>query len=175
MSEPSRRVSAPVVEAVPDSVGPRCRPRHPSLLALLDDGGCGQQLRVGESGELILERLALDSPRSDTEPEATPSILARGLAPGPCTPLVLCSFAGVSTVVGPLLLIQLRGHDGEVRSAAFSPDGTRIVTASEDGTARIWESLLLHDLVDRARAKVAQAQALSPAQECEFFLRSEGC
>jgi WD40 repeat protein len=27
-----------------------------------------------------------------------------------------------------------------VLSAAFSPDGTRIVTASDDGTARIWDA-----------------------------------
>lgn len=30
-------------------------------------------------------------------------------------------------------------------------------------------------VVDRARAKAALAQALNPAQECAFFLRSEGC
>jgi WD40 repeat protein len=29
-----------------------------------------------------------------------------------------------------------------VTSAAFSPDGTRIVTASKDKTARIWDSRL---------------------------------
>jgi WD40 repeat protein len=34
----------------------------------------------------------------------------------------------------------LRGHDNGVRCAAFSPDGTRIVTASWDKTARIWDS-----------------------------------
>jgi WD40 repeat protein len=28
---------------------------------------------------------------------------------------------------------------GAVRSAAFSPDGTRVVTASSDATARIWQ------------------------------------
>ena len=32
------------------------------------------------------------------------------------------------------------GHDGEVRAAAFSPGGARIVTASFDKTARVWDA-----------------------------------
>ena len=36
----------------------------------------------------------------------------------------------------------LRGHEGRVNSAAFSPDGSRIVTASGDNTARIWDAHL---------------------------------
>ena len=34
----------------------------------------------------------------------------------------------------------LRGHEASVQSAAFSPDGARIVTASVDCTARIWDT-----------------------------------
>jgi WD40 repeat protein len=34
----------------------------------------------------------------------------------------------------------LRGHESAVASAAFSPDGARIVTASSDGTARVWDA-----------------------------------
>ena len=42
-------------------------------------------------------------------------------------------------------LYELKGHvdsvnSDPVKSAQFSPDGTRIVTASDDGTARIWEA-----------------------------------
>jgi WD40 repeat protein/TPR repeat protein len=37
-------------------------------------------------------------------------------------------------------LAVLSGHRGAVFSAAYSPDGTRIVTASTDKTARIWDA-----------------------------------
>jgi WD40 repeat protein/energy-coupling factor transporter ATP-binding protein EcfA2/uncharacterized membrane-anchored protein YhcB (DUF1043 family) len=40
---------------------------------------------------------------------------------------------------GPLIAV-LRGHDERVISATFSPDGSRIVTVSEDKTARIWDT-----------------------------------
>jgi WD40 repeat protein len=33
----------------------------------------------------------------------------------------------------------LEGHQGPVNSASFSADGTHVVTASDDGTARVWD------------------------------------
>nr|WP_304988747.1 hypothetical protein [Corallococcus sp. CA049B] len=36
--------------------------------------------------------------------------------------------------------VVLRGHTDEIKSAAFSPDGERVVTASWDGTARVWRA-----------------------------------
>ena len=33
----------------------------------------------------------------------------------------------------------LAGHRGKVISTVFSPDGTRVFTASQDGTARVWD------------------------------------
>ena len=36
--------------------------------------------------------------------------------------------------------LTLRGHTADIWSAVFSPDGTRIATASDDGTARVWNA-----------------------------------
>jgi WD40 repeat protein len=38
------------------------------------------------------------------------------------------------------MVLALKGHTGSVRSATFSPDGSRLVTGSDDGTARVWDA-----------------------------------
>ncbi|MCT7962606.1 hypothetical protein NG791_18210, partial [Laspinema sp. D1] len=40
---------------------------------------------------------------------------------------------------GGQMIAELKGHQGEVISASFSPDGESILTASDDNTARVWD------------------------------------
>jgi len=39
------------------------------------------------------------------------------------------------------VLVHLSGHTDRVAFACFSPDARRIVTASDDKTARVWDSI----------------------------------
>ena len=62
----------------------------------------------------------------------------------------------------------LRGHEGYVYFAAVSPDGSRIVTTSDDKTARIWDAHLLtmsvKDLLVQACASLAGVTKLTPEE-----------
>jgi WD40 repeat protein len=44
------------------------------------------------------------------------------------------------TLASSFLAAVLRGHAGPVHSVDYSSDGTLLATASEDGTARVWEA-----------------------------------
>jgi len=53
---------------------------------------------------------------------------------------------------------ELRGHDDYVHAVDWSPDGTRLISASGDGTVRVWDSLSAQE-----RARSAPAAAAAPA------------
>jgi WD40 repeat protein len=47
----------------------------------------------------------------------------------------------VRAIFGSKTRAVLKGHTRAVLSASFSPDGRRILTASADGTARVWDAM----------------------------------
>jgi WD40 repeat protein len=49
----------------------------------------------------------------------------------------------------------LTGHKREVKAVAYSPDGTRLVTASRDGTVRLWDESTGKEVLPPRRATAA--------------------
>jgi WD40 repeat protein len=63
----------------------------------------------------------------------------------PTRPSLAVPELAAATTQSPWTL-TLSGHSDGLWSAVFSPDGTRILTASKDGTARIWDAATGHEL-----------------------------
>jgi hypothetical protein len=59
--------------------------------------------------------------------------------------------------------IAILRHDGPVESAAFSPDGTRVVTGFRDHTARLWDAASVKEVaVLRGHDGPLESAAFSP-------------
>jgi WD40 repeat protein len=68
-----------------------------------------------------------------------------------------------STISQTTWRFVLGGQDSRINSAAFSPDGSRIVTASNDRTARIWDATTAMEIVVlRGHDHVVNSAAFSP-------------
>ena len=59
-------------------------------------------------------------------------------------------------------LIELKGHTHLIKSAVFSPDGTKVATASYDKTARIWDFHAGKVLLLEGHENILNAVAFSP-------------
>ncbi len=60
-------------------------------------------------------------------------------------------------------LLTLRGHLNSLFGVAFSPDGKRLATASEDQTAKVWEAESGKELLTlRGHSGIVSAVAFSP-------------
>ena len=65
----------------------------------------------------------------------------------------------------------LHGHSNAVNGVAFSPDGKRLATASEDGNVQVY-ALEVRELLNLARSRVTRAFT---AEECQRYFQPETC
>jgi WD40 repeat protein len=72
--------------------------------------------------------------------------------------------AELSSIVSQLgWRLALSGHKGSLNSAAFSPDGSHVVTTSSDKTARIWDAATAKEIaVLRGHENFVKSAAFSP-------------
>jgi WD40 repeat protein len=73
------------------------------------------------------------------------------------------------------LPVVFRGHTGWVLSIALSADGSRLLTASRDGTARIWDAATGHELLAlRGHTRIVWEAAFTPAGDGVLTASDDG-
>ena len=72
----------------------------------------------------------------------------------------------MGTSVSPYKLATLDGHDSSVFACAWSPDGTRLATASRDRTARVWDIFTRREVAKlEGHTDAVRTYAYSPGRD----------
>ena len=80
-----------------------------------------------------------------------------------------------TAVINDRLRRILTGHAASVTNAAWSPDGARIITASEDGTAKVWDAATGDEMFTISGSGSGQTSAgWSPDGTLIFFAGPDG-
>jgi WD40 repeat protein len=102
---------------------------------------------------------AQDLWRQGRGPEAL-AHLARAIDYCPDSPLAaVMAVTMLNTWTHPMPSVVCAGHEARIEDARFSADGHKIVTASEDGTARVWSAATGETLLILAGHKNGVAEA----------------
>jgi WD40 repeat protein len=102
------------------------------LRTLVPDQNVAQEGQVFDKADQAQKRGEQVGARSETTPEET--------------------FGATQTAIVPKLasgkeLLSLSGHGGSVESVAWSPDGKRLATGSDDGTVKVWAAETAQELM----------------------------
>jgi len=121
-----------------------------ALFAVLLFAGATWLSRETERREALVMTSAADRAIHEQHYERAMRIAVQGLPKAGALPLLSLGWDAheirglearlAGAAQSSALRIMLQGHNSFVKRAAFSPDGARIVTASADRTARVWDA-----------------------------------
>lgn len=106
------------------------------LVILLSAGLAWWQRKQAIRAEIAAEARALAAQAEQMLTEDRPEALRRAILGWTIDPIPEAHLAVAHAF--PQIRVWLQDHSGGIVNANFSPDGRRIVTASLDGTARVW-------------------------------------
>jgi len=178
--EPIQARPAPVIE----KIGRWCR-RKPALAAALASvalallaglAGVLWQWRRAEAyaqsetrhrqrAEAASFRLTCEKAENLFDQDRTPNALAylaRLLRQHPTNEIIAARIRSALSLRGFSLPVAALQHTNRITSLQFSPDGQRVLTASMDGTARVWESANGRELAVLNHDKAIMLASWSP-------------